>query len=138
MEKKYLKHLLVLTTFALGGCSEIIEGQNTATITGNVFYLQRIALPDTATLTVTLSDVSLADKKSEVISQHSYITQGKQVPLPFSLNYALSDIKKGHTYNISAKVEIQNELVFVSDSAHHLIDDPKQANNYKIKLVSVK
>ncbi len=138
MKNKYLKHLLVLTTFTLGACSEIIEGQNTATITGNVFYLQRIALPDTATLTVTLSDVSLADKKSEVVSQHSYITEGKQVPLPFRLNYSLSDIKKGHTYNISAKIEIKNELIFVSDTAHHLIDDPEQANNYKIKLVSVK
>ena len=58
-----------------------ITGPN---VSGSVFINQRVALPPDAVLTVTLSDASLADAPSKVISQKVARTQGKQSHLRLS------------------------------------------------------
>lgn len=40
-----------------------------ASLDGEVFYLQRIALPPTATLSVSLQDVSLADAPAVTLAE---------------------------------------------------------------------
>lgn len=138
MKKVCFGLFLVITTLVLGACTEIIKGRDMETVTGTVFYLQRIALPNTAKLTVTLSDVSIADKPAEVISQHAYITEGRQVPLPFTLNYSPTQIKKGHIYNVSAKIEINDRLIFINESVNHVITDSNNTKNIKILVKSAK
>lgn len=128
--------VVVLSTVALSACNGLMKDKDLATVSGNVFYLQRIALPQNAKLTVTLSDVSLADAPSVVISQSSYITEGQQVPLPFILEYTPSDIQPNRTYNVSARIDIDGKMTFVSDTAYRVINDPNKTKNVKIKVVS--
>ena len=136
MKKVFFGFFAALIALAFTACSDIIAEQDMATVDGKVFYLQRIALPDNAKLTVTLADVSLADAPMEVISSQSYVTEGKQVPLPFSLGYSPNEIKPGHTYNVSARIEVNGELVFISDTAHHVINDPASTQNIEVQVVS--
>ncbi|STQ76624.1 YbaY family lipoprotein [Grimontia hollisae] len=136
MKKAFFGFFAALTALAFTACTDIIRDPDMATVTGEVYYLQRIALPDNAKLTVTLADVSRADAPMEVISSQSYMTEGRQVPLPFSLSYSPSEIKSGHTYNVSARIEIDGKLVFISDTATHVINDPAQTQDVKVKVVS--
>ena len=47
-------------------------------VSGTVWIRQKVALPPDAVLTVTLSDASLADAPSKVLSQKAVRTEGKQ------------------------------------------------------------
>ncbi|MEQ7917809.1 YbaY family lipoprotein [Xanthomonas sp. WHRI 1810A] len=80
---------------------------------GEVFYLQRIALPPTATLTVTLQDVSVADAPAQTLARQSGPIQG-QVPLPFHLTYDQKQIQDGHTYAVNARIELDGKLLMIS------------------------
>lgn len=138
MKKAFLGFFAALTALAFTACSDIIkDDREMATVNGDVFYVQRIALPDNAKLTVTLADVSLADAPADVISSQSYMTEGQQVPLPFSLEYSPAEIKPGHSYNVSARIEVNGELLFISDTAYPVITDPAKTHNVSIKVVSV-
>jgi putative lipoprotein len=68
-----------------------------ASLDGEVFYLQRIALPPDATLSVSLQDVSLADAPAAVLDEQKGPVKG-QVPLPFHLSYDPAQVKPGHRY----------------------------------------
>ncbi|SQJ25876.1 lipoprotein [Salmonella enterica subsp. enterica] len=52
-------------------------------VSGTVWIRQKVALPPDAVLTVTLSDASLADAPSKVLSQKAVRTEGKQAPFQF-------------------------------------------------------
>ncbi len=107
-------------------------------VSGTVAYRERIALPDNAVLKVTLEDVSLADAKAIVIDSQSYITEGKQVPLPFTLSYQESKIDPRHTYNVRAQIFVDNKLIFTSDTAAHVITDFEQTHKIDLLLRGVR
>ncbi|WP_028022921.1 YbaY family lipoprotein [Enterovibrio calviensis] len=136
MKKAFYGFFLALIAVAFTACSDIMKEQDMATVNGDVYYLQRIALPSNAKLTVTLADVSLADAPMEVISSQSYMTEGQQVPLPFSLSYSPSEIQQGHTYTVSARIEVDGELIFISDTSNPVINDPANTQNISIQVVS--
>lgn len=123
--------------FTILGCTDMLQKKETGTLTGEVFYMQRIALPPEANLTVTLADVSKVDASMEVISSRSYSTKDKPMPFTFELNYPLSAIKQSHTYNLSARITVNDEIIFISDTAHHVITDPNKTSNLKIKVVGI-
>lgn len=132
-----IKVLAVSLFAATAACGHFLEGNDMKTISGEVYYLQRIALPNHANVTVTLSDVSLMDAPSEVISSQTYITDGKQVPLPFSLAYSPEQIQARNRYSISARIEVDGKLMFISDSMIQVLHEDKNYNDVKIKLVSI-
>ncbi len=128
--------LLSMASFVTLGCSEMLPTKETGSLTGEVFYLQRIALPPEANLTVTLADVSKADVSMEVISSRSYSTKDKSTPFAFELSYPKSEIKPNNTYNVSARITVNDEVIFISDTAHHVITDHNKTEKVKIKVVS--
>ncbi|MCB2526907.1 YbaY family lipoprotein, partial [Listeria monocytogenes] len=72
---------LLLAASILAGCGTQQSTSN-ASFDGEVFYRERIALPPSARLSVSLEDVSLADAPSvQLASQTREITS--QVPLAF-------------------------------------------------------
>ncbi|CAK7064678.1 YbaY family lipoprotein [Saezia sanguinis] len=85
-----------------------------ALIQGEVFYLNRIALPADAQLTVSLNDVSLADAPAKVLSRQEINTAGKQVPISFTLTYDPTQVQANHTYSISARIEQQGQLLYIN------------------------
>ncbi len=114
--------ILIATVLASSaGCQESDETeQAVAKLTGNVTYLQRIALPPDAVVHVTLADVSLQDAPAQEISEQT-ITEPGQVPIPFELIYDPEGIDPAHTYAIQARITAGEELLFINTTAHHVI-----------------
>ena len=102
----------ILMTALLGACSSL-QSASDASLDGEVFYMQRIALPPSATLSVTLQDVSLADAPALVLARQSGPIKG-QVPLPFHLQYNSKQIQPGHRYAVSAQIESDGQLLFLN------------------------
>ena len=83
---------------------------------------QKVALPPDAVLTVTLSDASLADAPSKVLSQKVTRTEGKQAPFSFALPYNPADIQPNARILLSAAVTINDKLVFITDTVQEVIN----------------
>ncbi|WP_075180489.1 YbaY family lipoprotein [Pantoea sp. 1.19] len=90
-------------------------------VTGNVWIRQRIALPPDAVVTVTLSDASLADAPSKVLSQRVFRTEGKQAPFSFTLPFNPADVQPNANILLSAAVTIDGKLAFVTDSVQQVV-----------------
>ncbi|WAH60132.1 YbaY family lipoprotein [Pseudomonas silvicola] len=123
---------LVLLSALLGACSSF-DGAPQASLDGEVFYLQRIALPPSATLSVSLQDVSLADAPAQVLASQNGPIKG-QVPLPFQLRYDPRQVQPGHRYAVSARIESQGQLLFISTEQHTVQLDGKDAQPLRIRL----
>ena len=96
-------------------------GTAIVTLNGAVAYHQRIALPPDARLTVTISDVSLMDAPSPVIAQTEIKTAGRQVPIPFSLDYDPARIVAKHSYAVSARItDAAGKLTWITDTRFEL------------------
>ena len=111
-----MNRLLALFTaplLAAGLLSACASQAPTASVTGEVFYLQRMALPPQAVLSVTLQDVSLADAPSIELARQQGPVNG-QVPLPFRLDYNPQQVDPRHRYSVSARIELDGRLLFIS------------------------
>lgn len=98
--------------------------QGMAAVTGTVFYLERMALPDGAVLTVQLADVSIADAPADVIAKETK-TLTTQVPVPFSLSYDPKKIIKLHSYAVQARIEVDGKLRFINTAPYPVITNGK-------------
>lgn len=106
------------------------------TVTGTVFYLPRIALPDDAEVVVEIRDTN--DDKIALLGETRFATQGKQIPIAFSVKYALSGIDVNHNYSISAQIEnARGNLLFVNDTIYFVITEGNPASDIKIKVIPV-
>jgi putative lipoprotein len=92
-----------------------------------------MALPPTATLSVSLQDVSLADAPALVLAQQNGPVKG-QVPLPFHLHYDPTQIQPGHQYAISARIESDGQLLFVTTERHGVQLNGKDPQPLRIRL----
>ena len=105
--------LFAAPLLAAGLLSACASQAPTASVTGEVFYLQRMALPPQAVLSVTLQDVSLADAPSIELARQQGPVDG-QVPLPFRLDYNPHQVDPRHRYSVSARIELDGRLLFIS------------------------
>lgn len=106
-------------------------------LNGEVFYLQRIALPPTATLSVSLQDVSLADAPAVILDEQNGPVKG-QVPLPFHLSYDPAQVKPGHRYSVSARIEVNGQLMFITTEHHAVQLDGSDLQPLKIRVDAVR
>lgn len=86
-----------------------------ATISGTLTYRERMALPPGAVAIVQLQDVSRADAPAAILGEQ-HQTLGGQVPVPFRVDYDAAKIEPRNSYNISARIEHDGRLLFVSDT----------------------
>ena len=90
-------------------------------VAGELNYKERIALPDTAQVVVTLEDVSQADAPGQVIGQ-VIMAAPAGPPIPFIVPYNLNDIDPAHTYAVRAQITAADgSLLFTSASTYHVI-----------------
>jgi len=87
--------VLVLSVLLICGC----ESSGGASVSGEVTYRQRIALPDDAVVTVQLQDISRQDVAAEVLGEQVIETGGKQVPIPYQVEYNEDDIVDSHRWS---------------------------------------
>ena len=129
-----MKKLVMLCCASLlAACSSHTPSPQ-ASLEGEVFYLQRIALPPTATLSVELQDVSLMDAPAVTLAGP---VKGN-VPLPFHLTYDPAQVKPGHRYALSARIELDGKLLFINTEHHGVTLDGSDVQPVRVKVDPVR
>lgn len=122
-----MKHSFLILALAagLGACatpgtngddSVITQPAGKVTLEGSAAYRERIALPPTARLVVEIRDVSLADAPAPLIASTEVKAEGRQVPLPFAIEYDAGRINPRHRYAVSARILEGNKLLWITDT----------------------
>lgn len=125
-------------TDELIGKTKMDQAEEMASITGSVAYRERIALPDNAVVIVTLQDISLADAPAKVIAKHRFETDGAQVPFDFDLAYDSAKIEARHRYSVSARIEVDGKLRFITDTSYPVVTDEAKTDNVNLRLIGVR
>ena len=91
---------------------------------GTVSYRERMALPPTAQVEVTLADVSLMDAPASVIARQSFTADGRQVPFAFSLTVDQRRLDPRHSYAVAARItDASGKLMFITDTRNSVAFD---------------
>lgn len=84
------------------------------TITGEITYLQRIALPDDAVAIVELRPVGLADG-APVTAAWRHAMKGSQVPVPFTMQVERDRLSTVANPMLRAGIEVDGKLAWLSE-----------------------
>lgn len=131
---------VVFTGLAIaGGNAKPVSQLNpvNATVTGVVTYRQRIALPPNAVVEVKLQDVSRADAAAIVLDSQTIQTNGKQVPIPFTLEYDPTKINPSHSYAVSARISVDGKLRWINTSRYSVITGNNPTSNVTVMVNQV-
>lgn len=106
-----------------------------ATISGDVSYRERIALPPNAILTVRLTDMSLADAPQSVVAEQTVEPAG-QVPVKFEISFDPAVIQPNVNYALQARITVGDRLWFTNDERHAV--DPLKPEPVQLVLKMVR
>jgi putative lipoprotein len=95
--------------------------QEAAMVTGTVTYRERMALPPAAVVKVQLAEVSRADAPATVLGEQVIEARGRQVPFAFEIPYDPSKIEEHLTYVVQARIEVDGQLHFITDTRHPVL-----------------
>jgi putative lipoprotein len=123
---------LIVATLLLTACQHPTPAPKVS-LDGEVFYLQRIALPPNAVLSVSLQDISLADAPAKVINEQRGPVKG-QVPLAFHLSYDPLKVEPNHRYSVSARIEVDGKLMFITTENHAVRLDGSDPQPLKVRV----
>lgn len=126
-------------TFAQPGRQLVYQEASTmqAQVTGSVTYLQRIALPANAIVSVQLVNVSRQDAPAVVLAEQSGPTNGQNPPYPFTLQYDPLQIVANNTYAVQARITIDGQLRFISTQAYPVITQGRPTTNIEVVVDAV-
>ncbi len=110
----------------------------TASVTGTLTYLQRIALPPGSVANVQIQDVSRAGAPAEVIGEQEFSMDGKSVPVAFAVPYDPSKILDNHRYSVRATIrDAEGKLRFTTDTITPVITGGSPTSGIELILVQV-
>jgi putative lipoprotein len=90
-------------------------------VAGTVSYLEKIALPSDAMITVQLQDVSIADAPATVIGE-TIITEFDEIPIPFAVSYDPEVIDTRNTYALQVRItDGEGNLLFINTTSYPVI-----------------
>lgn len=108
---------LVLATLLIGCKATITTETDTtpkgATLEAEVFYREKLMLPPGCTLTVRLENISKLDAPATLIAEKTVAIQAAP-PFKVTLDYDPADIHDRLTYNVRARIELDDQLFFIS------------------------
>jgi len=121
---------LAMMLLAIGACAHQARSSSgdDATLTGTVAYRERVALPGDAIAEISLVDATAQDAAVPVVAKVAVQSEGKQVPLPFSLHYDASRIDKTHLYAARATIKSGGQLLFTTDQVRGVITQGNPAH----------
>lgn len=105
-----------------------MEQTDSASVTGTVSYLPRIAMPPNAILEVTLVDVSRADAPAITLASQGMVFGDRQVPIPFELVYNPDQIDPRYSYAVQARILVDGDLRFTTTSRFAVITQGNPTN----------
>lgn len=111
-------------------------GVNDGILRGSVDYRQRIALPPDAEIRVKLVDISSAESADgTVIAEDKFLSNGRQVPIPFELRYNQNQIRSNRLYAVEAEIYTRGRLAFKNDREYLVITQRNPTSNIRIMMV---
>lgn len=117
-----------LSALSLAACATIPPAEQPVSVTGSITYRERMALPPTAQIEITLADVSLADAPSTTIARQAFTADGRQVPFAFSLTVDQRRLDQRHSYAVSARIsDASGRLMFITDTRNSVAFDGGRA-----------
>jgi uncharacterized lipoprotein YbaY/heat shock protein HslJ len=130
--------LLCLISACVAAAVAVLSGGGAkASVTGDVFYRERIALPEDAVLTVQIRDVSRADAPAKVVGEQIIKNPG-QVPIPYEVDYDEGAIDDRYTYSIYARIEDgQGNLLFTTTQSYPVITRGNPTQNVEVLVERV-
>jgi uncharacterized lipoprotein YbaY len=133
----------VAGTTAIGPSQVITESLPTArtaeaAVTGQVSYRSRIALAPDAVVEVALQDISRADAPATLIASQAIRTEGKQVPILFTLPYNPSDINPAMRYAVSARITEGGKLTWISTRIQPVLTRGAPSDDVEIEVNQVR
>src|SRR6188508_83576 len=114
----------IIVTLALASVAVSCGGEGggkKGTITGTVTLLQRVDLPADAELRVSLEDVSLQDAPAGLIAETRIPAAGKDLPMPFTLEYDAGLIEDSHAYNVRGEIFLGGERRFTTTQSYPVL-----------------
>ena len=115
---------LSLIALPLAACATLGPSEQPVSVTGQITYRERMALPPTAQIEIQLSDVSLLDASSRTIAQQSFTADGRQVPFAFSLTVDQNKLEPRNSYAVSARItDASGRLMFITDTRNSVAFD---------------
>lgn len=125
----------------LTGCGEDssapqAEQSSMKTLNTQITYLDRSMLPPGSVLKVQLADVSKMDVKAEVISEQEIQLDGAP-PYDVALEYDESKIADRHRYSVSARIENQGKLLYISTTHNNPFAEDAAGDLYKVTVTKV-
>lgn len=136
MTVRYLTTLAMALSMllALAGCATLgndkadmmaVEQTENYRITGAVTYRERMALPAKSVVTVTLQDISMADRAAETLVEQTIPAGRHQVPIKFVLDVDAARLQDNHRYAVRAVIrDVNGNLLWTTDTVHGI--DPQQ------------
>ncbi len=118
-----------------------VDTQGMDAVTGSITYLPRIALPPDAMVEVTVRNASLADAPSEMtlLANQVFLTDGQQVPLPFTVLYSSADVDERVLYSVGATIrDSAGKLLFVSTTMTPVITQGNPTSDVEVMVEQVK
>jgi putative lipoprotein len=108
--------VMVAAAMALAGTPALAAK---LTVTGDVTYRERIALPAGATLSVHLVDLAKPDESR--ITAAAALANPGEVPLTFTLNFDENIIVTGHSYGLVAEIIADNGAIWFRNATPYSI-----------------
>ncbi|RAK29001.1 putative lipoprotein [Falsochrobactrum ovis] len=106
------------------------------TVSGEVRYRERIALPPEASLTVQLSDITDPNVPIKTVAE-TRIDEAQGSPIPFAIHFDSSQFKLGHSYALQARIAAGDTLWFVNEKPIE-VDMQNSPTSANIDLVMVR
>ncbi|MAD04632.1 MAG: META domain-containing protein [Pseudoalteromonas sp.] len=134
--------LMILgSSLVLTGCGEDssapqAEQSTMKTLNTQVTYLDRSMLPPGSVLKVQLADVSKMDAKADVLSEQEIELNGAP-PYSVELEYDESKIADRHRYSVSARIENQGKLLYISTTHNNPFAEDVSGDVYKVTVTKV-
>lgn len=115
-----LKIPFLLALLTMVGCATTATEPERAEVSGQAFYVERIAAPPNARLEVVLEDISRQDVAAERLGE-MIVERAGQPPYQFRIQYDSEQIDPRHTYRVAARLYSGEKLLFTSDTIHQVI-----------------
>jgi uncharacterized lipoprotein YbaY/heat shock protein HslJ len=116
--------------------AQVTPADSFVTVSGTVAYMQRIAMPPDAVLTIHIEDVSRADVSAPVLAEMSEPFGARQVPIKFSLKVPSLAIDPRMAYAVRATITVNGKLRFTT-TRNYAVLSRGAANNVDLVLDAV-
>lgn len=132
----------LLMLVALAACQRELDnpvetpGAVRTEINGTVAYREKISLPGAASVRVVLEDIS--DAAAITIAETVFASEGRQVPIPFRLEYDPATIIPTHSYELRAQIlNADGSPLWTTAAGQPVITRGASSNDVRLNLIRV-